>query len=76
MPSSQAVRGAVGNKKGVTLGMVDEDDGSGEEADDDQKLAGQVNQLGATGQGAAASDEEEDFSLRFPKEYHSKTLQN
>ena len=24
--------------------------------------------------GAALSDEEEDFSLKFPKEYHSKTI--
>jgi len=26
--------------------------------------------------GAALSDEEEDFSLKFPKEYHNKTLLN
>ena len=26
--------------------------------------------------GAALDDEEEDFSLKFPKEYHSKTLAN
>ena len=49
--------------------MVDEDDGSANGEDEGKDVAADRN-------AGAAEEEEEDFSLKFPKEYHSKTIQN
>lgn len=56
---------------------VDEDD----EEDNDQHQDGEdipevVADKNNHNSKGAGSDDEEDFSLKFPKEYHSKTLQN
>lgn len=57
--------------------MVEEDEGSAEGDEEGNKELAAA-QFGGTGERTAGggSDEEEDFSLKFPKEYHSKTLQN
>ena len=69
-PSGSVSHNAVAKtQNAVTLGMVDEDEGS---ANGDE----QANDAQADRNPGGAEEEEEDFSLKFPKEYHSKTLQN
>lgn len=48
----------------------------GLEQTDKAETEGRKERAGTSTVGEAASDEEEDFSLKFPKEYHNKSLQN
>ena len=74
-----ANRGAVANtvdEKGQENNMLGGHEGIDYEGAEGMGLEDVKNSHKHSTAGAALSDEEEDFSLKFPKEYHSKTLQN